>query len=278
MEREDAKLVRIGLFSQLTRISVRMLRHYQQQGLLVPTKVDSESGYRFYAIEQLETARLITGLRGAGFSISATREVLDALDDPQRVRDLFAIQQDRLRAHRRELDAEVAALARMSVELREHPMEFDVRTITMPAMTVASLRENIASYDREGELWKKIMPLIGQSGATFPAEGIFGATFHDEDYKESDVDVEVWVQVAQPFTPITPLKCVEVPEQTVVTATLHGDYSAMPQVTAAVGAYIAEHGLATGPMFNVYRVGPTQNPDPSTWVTDVCFPVVDNQG
>ena len=45
-------------------------------------------------------------------------------------------------------------------------------------------------------------------------------------------------------------------------------------VTAAVGAYLAAHHLETGPMVNIYRVSPAQNPDPSAWVTDVCFPIL----
>lgn len=47
----------------------------------------------------------------------------------------------------------------------------------------------------------------------------------------------------------------------------------MPEVTAALGAYIAAHDLSTGPMLNIYRVSPAQNPDPAAWVTEVCFPV-----
>lgn len=46
----------------------------------------------------------------------------------------------------------------------------------------------------------------------------------------------------------------------------------MPSVTSAIGAFIAENRLRTGPMFNIYRVSPAQNPDPSSWITDVCFP------
>lgn len=50
----------------------------------------------------------------------------------------------------------------------------------------------------------------------------------------------------------------------------------MPEVTAAVGTHIAANDLSVGPMFNIYRVSPAQNLDPSTWVTDVCFPIVDS--
>ena len=46
-------MYRIGDFSNLGQISVRMLRHYDQLGLLKPEKVDLISGYRYYSIEQL---------------------------------------------------------------------------------------------------------------------------------------------------------------------------------------------------------------------------------
>ena len=57
-------------------------------------------------------------------------------------------------------------------------------------------------------------------------------------------------------------------------ATLRGDYTGVGDVMASLGAFVAERGLETGPMFNVYRVGPQQSPDPADWVTDVCLPVV----
>lgn len=41
--------------------------------------------------------------------------------------------------------------------------------------------------------------------------GLGGATFHDPEYRESDIDVEVWIRVAAPFAPVPPLECHEVP-------------------------------------------------------------------
>lgn len=67
------------------------------------------------------------------------------------------------------------------------------------------------------------------------------------------------------------MQCQEIPQQEVVTATLRGNYSPMPAVTKAMGNYIAERDLRTSPMFTIYWVGPVQNPDPSSWITEVCF-------
>lgn len=67
---EKERLLRIGLFSGLTAISVRMLRHYQDQGVLKPAFVDPLTGHRFYAPEQLTQAHWIVRLRDAGLSPS----------------------------------------------------------------------------------------------------------------------------------------------------------------------------------------------------------------
>src|SRR4051794_24786591 len=51
-------MVSIGEFSRLSRLSAKALRLYDELGLLVPAHVDAETGYRWYAITQLDHARL----------------------------------------------------------------------------------------------------------------------------------------------------------------------------------------------------------------------------
>jgi MerR family regulatory protein len=48
-------VLKIGEFSQLGRVSVRMLRHYDATGLLKPAEVDHLSGYRFCRSGALRT-------------------------------------------------------------------------------------------------------------------------------------------------------------------------------------------------------------------------------
>jgi len=151
-------------------------------------------------------------------------------------------------------------------------MTIEAHLATIPAMTVASLRDIIDSYASEGILWQRLMPQL--IAAKVPFAGLSGATFHDEEYTSSEVDVEIWQQIAQPFAAVEPVQCRQIPEQQVVMATLLGSYDQMPQADAALGAYVAEHGVHTGTMFNIYRVSPAQDPDPANWVTDVCLPIL----
>ena len=64
-------MLKIGEFSKLSRVSVRMLRHYDEVGLLAPSEVDPMTGYRYYSERQLITAGRIAALRALGFGLSA---------------------------------------------------------------------------------------------------------------------------------------------------------------------------------------------------------------
>jgi DNA-binding transcriptional MerR regulator/effector-binding domain-containing protein len=276
MEHRGEGLLRIGLFSRLTAISVRMLRYYQEQGVLEPSAIDPFTGHRLYAPAQLTEAHWIVRLRDAGLPVSEIGEIMANRGDPERLRAIMSAHGERLSDEHARLDAMSAAFDRMNAYLQGSTMDINVRQIRLPAMTVAALRRVLPTYGDEGTLWQEIGPLMGRSGVMMPdhEQGIGGATFHDPEYRESDVDVEVWLQVAAPFTPAAPLECHSVPARDVVVATLLGSYDGMAEVTAALGSYIAANNLRTGPMFNIYRVSPMQNPDPAAWVTDVCLPLL----
>ena len=57
---EGTALLKIGDFSKLSRISVRMLRHYDEIGLLRPVYVDRFTDYRYYDEHQLPTVGMTT--------------------------------------------------------------------------------------------------------------------------------------------------------------------------------------------------------------------------
>ena len=69
-------MLKIGEFSKLSRVSVRMLRHYDQKGLLTPSEIDPMTGYRYYSENQLSQVCRITALKDLGFSLAAIREIL----------------------------------------------------------------------------------------------------------------------------------------------------------------------------------------------------------
>ena len=76
-------MLKIGDFSKLSRVSIRMLRHYDEIGLLVPASTDPFTGYRYYSESQLPTAGRIAALREMGFGLAAIADILKQDDDPE---------------------------------------------------------------------------------------------------------------------------------------------------------------------------------------------------
>ena len=70
-------MLKIGDFSKLSRVSVRMLRHYDEIGLLRPAETDPANGYRYYSAAQLETAERIRVLKDRGFGLSVIGDYPD---------------------------------------------------------------------------------------------------------------------------------------------------------------------------------------------------------
>lgn len=76
-------MLKIGDFSKLSRLSIRMLRHYNDLGLLVPESTDSFTGYRYYTEDQLTVAGRIHALKDMGFGLAAITEILRHYDEPK---------------------------------------------------------------------------------------------------------------------------------------------------------------------------------------------------
>ncbi len=105
---KDDHLLNIGAFASATGLSIPALRHYDEIGLLKPAHVDAGTGYRRYAPQQIEQARLICGLRAVDLPIDEIRVVLGRPADD--VRGALDIHRDRLVAQIRELSQRVLAI------------------------------------------------------------------------------------------------------------------------------------------------------------------------
>ncbi|WP_413757089.1 MerR family transcriptional regulator [Streptomyces sp. MMBL 11-3] len=101
----------IGAFSKASRLSPKALRLYDELGLLRPARVDPGTGYRHYAPEQLERARLVAWLRRLGMPLAGIREVA-ALGPAEAAREV--------RAFWSRVEAETAARRDLASFLVDH--------------------------------------------------------------------------------------------------------------------------------------------------------------
>ncbi|WP_399894639.1 MerR family transcriptional regulator [Streptomyces sp. BBFR51] len=96
--------MRIGELAGRTGVSVRALRYYEEQDLLVPER--SHSGQRQYPEGAVDHVRLIQQLYAAGLSSSAIVELLPCVVDGNATPELL----DRLSRERDRIDGRITEL------------------------------------------------------------------------------------------------------------------------------------------------------------------------
>jgi DNA-binding transcriptional MerR regulator len=75
--------VRIGQLTERTGVSARLLRYYEEQGLLAPER--RPNGYRDYAEHLVDRVIQIRGLLDAGLTTEIIRQILPCLGDPRTI-------------------------------------------------------------------------------------------------------------------------------------------------------------------------------------------------
>lgn len=101
----NLELMRIGEVSRATEVSVRLLRYYEERGLLRPAR--SPSGQRLYEPD-VERVGQIRHLLAAGLTTERIFDLLPCFDAPPHERTTHLLTS--LRAEREHLDLTIASL------------------------------------------------------------------------------------------------------------------------------------------------------------------------
>lgn len=269
-------MLKIGIFSKLSRISIRMLRHYDEIGLLMPNNIDDCTGYRYYQEEQLVIVNRISALKEMGFSLSTIAEILSNYDDSQSLVNFLTIKKVEMEAEAVAVSERLQLLNTAILRLRkdDSAMNYNVIVKTMPQRYVASVRKVIPAYNQEGMLWNILMNETARMNVQFTDDGNNLALFHDDGFKENNVDVEIQVGVngTYPNTENVIFKTVE--PVLIASATYQGSYDQLTLVNQVVASWIQDNGYDfNGMMFCIYHVSPNDTQNPEEYVSEVCYAI-----
>lgn len=266
-------MLKIGDFSKLARISIRMLRHYDDIGLLRSARTDELTGYRYYSESQLPAAAQIASLREMGFGLAEIAEILQTCGDTEAFRMFLCEKRMQMQQEATEAMRRVRLIETAITELEKYEMmDYNVTVKELPERTVASMRSVLPTYECEGMMWKTLMEETSDIPTAAPFYVL--AMFHDREYKENDVDVEVQRSVSGIYTDTEHVVFKTEPPVLVASAVFKGSYTQIGKSNAAVCDWIAENGyVLDGPMFIIYHVSPHETSNPDEFVTEVCFPI-----
>ena len=146
-------MLKIGDFSKLSRVSIRMLRHYDEIGLLRPAEIDRFTDYRYYSEGQLPTIGRITALKDMGFRLAEICEIMAIYDDRESLDKYFAERQAELEALSSDTEQKLRLLDTARKRLRkEETMSYNVTIKTLPERYAACVHMTIPRYEDEGML------------------------------------------------------------------------------------------------------------------------------
>lgn len=187
-------MFRIGEFSRIAQVSIRMLRHYDQIGLLAPAHVDEQNGYRYYRADQLAEINRILALQELGLTLDLVGRLTRQEISVSEIAGMLRLERERAVGEVDRLERRLSELDRRLGELTRHGDLADVDLVekSVPPMHYLSTRRRVSSMDDAAAL---IVDVAGLA-ADHAFNGDLVAVGHGEYFDDSDIDIEVGVTIA----------------------------------------------------------------------------------
>lgn len=270
-------MLSIGKFSNICKVSTKTLRYYAEIGLLVPDEISPESGYRYYAIEQLETMLLINRLKSYNFSLEEIKTILEAEElQDEKLYSAFT-------AKKKDLEKQVQSTQNTLAQLRDdisnleqgksimsYLENINVQLVEVPEMYLLSIRKMVHQPDfpeEYGNCFGKLFRNIADEKLTITAPPM--VLFHSAEYTSLGLDTEFAVPVKEYVTgtrDFAPGLCLK----TVVC----GPYSELSAVYTKQYEWAKKEGYeCNDALYEVYVTDPSQVTNENDYVTEVYYPV-----
>src|SRR5579862_580287 len=262
----------IGDFSRATHLSVRMLRHYHEVGLLEPVDVDVDSGYRRYAPEQIVTAQVIRRFRDLDMPLEDIQVVLQARDVETRNR-VITNHLARLESDLARTRDTVASLRSLLDPPQGAGVPIDHRYV---AATPAAFITDVVDTAHVVAWYRGAM---GEVAATLSAQDIsptgpLGGVFDTELFTDGQGRVTIFLPCDPLPQPVGRVSTTIIPPAELAMTVHLGSNTEVDRTYGALAAYVTKHALAVdGPIREYYLVGPFDTPDESLWQTEVGWPI-----
>jgi effector-binding domain-containing protein len=265
-------LVPIGRFSDMTRLTVKALRHYADLGLLSSAHVDQSSGYRYYRLGQANRAEAIRILRRIDMPLDEIAEVL-ATDDPELIGKRLDRHRERLAARLADDERRLRFLER-PIERGEGVMPYDVELKETSPETVAMVRRHTNLTRLSTDLVEGFGTIMREVGAASGTPTGTPFVVYPSVIDESTAgDIDICVPVAPDLDVDGDVTRVDVPAQLVASTVHRRPYDELRPAYHTVTGRIAEHGhQVAGAPRERYLNDPGQVP-PDELLTEIQWPI-----
>jgi DNA-binding transcriptional MerR regulator len=262
----------IGEFSKLCGLTLKTLRFYHEEGLLLPAFVDRDTGYRYYVAAQLETARVIAYLRDLEFPIAEIKELLGDQDETDLL-DALERHRSQLKERIKRLQKTVRSLDQFISEERQGQTMANISDCLQEKNVDPMLVAGIRMKGRYNECGKGFARLGRGFGRLICGKPLL--LHYDTEYREEDAEFEACLPIRQRKS-VEGASVRELPGVRCVTLVHKGPYQQMGRSYAKVFEWIkARNYKVVLPTREVYIKGPGVifKGNPKNYVTEIQIPV-----
>ena len=268
-KKEQDYLYRIGLFAQMNHITVKALRFYEEQGLLLPAMIDEENGYRYYKMSQMEVLHRILALKEAGFKIEDIKKINQSDDE-----------KSFLNKKRNEILTKMADLTLQLSKLDGYvngggdSLSAPIMVKKLPAVICATMESRIDTYDALFDLMPEMGAKMEEAGCVCAIPEYCFTHYLEPGYKETQVLIETCEAVTEKGKDDGKLIFKEFPEIEAACVFHKGSYSDFPKTYANILKYIEENDyVICGNIREKYIDGVWNKDSEDEWLSEIQIPV-----
>lgn len=264
--------MRIGDFARLGQVSVRMLRNYDELGLLVPAQVDPWTNYRSYNAGQLARLNRIVALKDLGFTLEAVGRLIEDEVGVEQLRGMLKLRREELATELHDTTERLAAVERR-LALIEGEGQMSNRDFVVKALPAQRLAELSATVSGQEEISAAVGPLFDRVVRALLASGAQPGTGVGY-YLTTDDGMDCHAGFRYAGEPADGFVIGELPAVAEAVTLVHlGSMATIGASWQAVGGWLDENGAEpAGPCREIYLETPMDDPD--AWVTELQQPFV----
>lgn len=268
----------IGEFSTLAQVSKRLLRYYDEIGLLKPIHTDPSTGYRYYSAEQMAHLNRILVLKELGLSLDQIRRMLSDQISTDEMHGMLLLKKAEIEQL---LHAELQRLRKIESRLQsirdtESNKPLNVVIKSIPVQPVVSTRTIAESFDDALAIFTRIQGCL-------PSTNAYGLRFcicHSNGLAEHDMDLELGyflegkTDLTAPLQSDLQLQYGELPAvETMATFVVKGALKSIHMGYREIGMWAEMNGYRLAGKAREIKLQVPRTADGSDLITEIQFPV-----
>ena len=198
-------MLSIGEFSKICKVSTKTLRYYAEIGLILPSEINPENGYRYYSIEQLETMLFIIRLKSYNFSLEEIKQIMEFGEfSEEKLYAALTQKKENIKKHLQECERSLNQLEhdisniKCGKPIMSYLDDIDVELVDVPKMYLLSIRKMVEANNFSDEYvlnFGKLFSKIQKENLTISNPPM--VLFHSEEFSPFGLDTEFAIPVKE---------------------------------------------------------------------------------